>query len=232
MAGMEQMKQNGERPMETGNKKVSGKEKGELFGEALLLAAAVSLTALNLCDGYVLNWLRSLKIGAGLVDLVFLYALAHGFAALSLAAVAGYVLTPGAHRPWFFASAILASASALCSSAYAIGWWIELPQSMVWQDYLGIALQTMACLLAILAARSSKNRDPGRPRKRLLAAGACVAVSTLTFLLPPVAEPLYSVLTRALSLGAPAVLLSIGSMASERRIPPDHAEGIAPPTFH
>lgn len=217
--------------METGNKKRNGKGKGELFGEALLLAAAISLTALNFCDAYVLNWLRGVKTCAELMDLVLLYALAHGFAALSLAAVAGSILTPGTRRAWFCASAILASASALCSSAYAAGWWIELPQSMAWQDYLGIALQTLACVLAILAARSLKNCESGTSQKRLLTAGACIAVSILMFLLPPVVEPLYSVLTRALSLGAPAVLLSIGSMAYERRILPNHADEIDPPTF-
>lgn len=190
------------------------KGKSGLFGGALLLAAAVSLVVLNLGDGYVLSWVRGVQAGASPLDLVLIYALAHGFAALSLLTAAALVLAPGAHRTLFSISAIFAAVSAFCSAAYAAGWWLAFPQSMVWQDYLCVALQALSCSLAVGAVAARRRFGAKTARRLLLLAAAGVAVSTLAFLLPPVAEPVYSVLTRMLSLGAPAVLLALGDAAA------------------
>ena len=67
----------------------------------------------------------------------------------------------------------------------------------------------MPALAALAAIRSAKNVW------RLLLACACVAVSTLLFLLPPLFEPTVSVLTRALALASPMALLALGGLFTE-----------------
>ncbi|HOK55612.1 MAG TPA: hypothetical protein PKV43_14190, partial [Armatimonadota bacterium] len=58
---------------------------------------------------------------------------------------------PGTIRITYFISALFAALSALGSVAYAVGWWV-IPQGlMVWQDYVCIALQALACGLVVVA---------------------------------------------------------------------------------
>lgn len=191
--------------MERSEKKKSARSGTDWVGVILLLFAVAALIMLNLLKSGMLS-------GLELESLSFqvLYPLAYACSALSMAAFAVFLLAPRVRRAAFRAAALLAALSAFCSAAYAAGWWFAVPDLMYWQDYAGIALQAVACALTALAAiRSAKNVW------RLLLACACVAVSTLLFLLPPLFEPTVSVLTRALALASPMALLALGGLFTE-----------------
>ena len=174
-------------------------------GTALLLFAAVALIALNLLKSGVLGGTQALPLGVQA-----LFPLAFLFAALSLLCIAALLLVSRVRRAAFRASAGLAALSALSSVAYAVVWWDVAPELMFWQDYACIGLQTIATVLSAVAAFRRTKRAP-----LLLLACACVAVSTVLFLLPPLVEPAVSALTRALALSSPFALLVLSGLFTE-----------------
>ena len=168
------------------------------IGNALLLFAVVALVMLNLLKSGVLGGTQALPLGVQT-----LFPLAFLLAGLSLLAFGALLLSPRIRRALFRLSAGLAALSALSSVAYALVWWVVAPELMFWQDYACIGLQTVACLVAAVAAlRQAKHSS-----LLLLLSCTCVVVSTLAFLLPPLVEPAVSVLTRTLALASPFALL-------------------------
>lgn len=174
-------------------------------GTTLLLFAAVALIALNLLKSGVLGGTQALPLGVQV-----LFPLAFLFAALSLLGIAVLLLAPRVRRAAFRVSAGVAALSALSSAIYAAVWWDVAPELMFWQDYTCIGLQTLAAVLAAIAAFWRTKRS-----LLLLLACACVAVSTVLFLLPPLVEPAVSALTRALALSSPFALLVLSGMFAE-----------------
>lgn len=189
---------------------------GARFETALLLIAAGSLLALNLAKSDLPGGFLRGAYEIDPLSFQLLYPLAYALAALSMAAFAALLPFPRARRAALFASAGFAALSALCSAGYAIGWWIAAPELMVWQDFVCVALQTLACGLA---AAAPFLRGAGAASRALVASFACGFASTLAFLFAPLFEPAGSVLTRALALAGPAALLALGNAAVQRRLP-------------
>lgn len=179
------------------------RSKTDWVGIALLLLAVTALVILNILKSGILDESQAFPL-----DFLVLYPLAYLFAALSLTAFAALLLLPCDRCAAFRMSAGVAALSALLSVAYAVGWWVAAPELMVWQDYAGIALQALACVLAAVVS----GRSEGRSTPLLVLSAASVAVGTLIFLLPPLLEPAASVLTRALALASPMALLALGGL--------------------
>lgn len=184
-------------------------------GSALLLFAAVALVMLNLLKSGILGGTQALPLGVQT-----LFPLAFLFAGISLLAFGALLLLPRARRVLYRLSAGLAALSALSSVAYAIIWWVAAPELMFWQDYACIGLQTVACILAAVAALRQAKHSP----LLLLFSCACVVLSTLAFLLPPLVEPAVSVLTRALALASPFALLVLSGLFVEDSVERTPAE--------
>ncbi len=174
------------------------------FAKVLLLASIISLILTAIVHADLLGWLLNAPNSSLQYDFIVIYPCAYGCAVLSLAAAAVLVCWPGTIRVMYFVSALFAALSALCSAAYAVGWWVVSQGLMVWQDYGCIALQALACGLVVFAIVKRGKRIASRA---LLASFASIFVSTLAFLMAPLFEPAYSVLMRALSLASPMAML-------------------------
>ena len=211
--------------METAGQGEGSLPDGARFETALLLITAGSLFALNLVKSDLLGGFLLGAYELEPLSFQLLYPLAYALAALSMAAFAALLLFPRVRRAAFLASSGLVALSAFCSAGYAIGWWIAAPELMVWQDFVFIALQTLA---GGLAAAALVWRGAGATSRALVASFACGFASTLAFLFAPLFEPAVSVLTRALALAGPAALLALGNAAVLRL--PRGAEPQTPPT--
>ena len=192
----------------------SRQSRTDWVGNALLLFAVVALVMLNLLKSGILGGTQVLPLGVQA-----LFPLAYLFAALSLLAFGALLLAPRARRVLFRCSAGLAALSALSSVLYAFVWWVAAPQLMYWQDYTCIGLQTLATGFAAAAALRKTKRS-----MLLLLSCACVVVSTLAFLLPPLVEPAVSVLTRVLALASPMALLVLSGLFAEETTETARAE--------